>query len=805
MIKNIFLVFFRKIRKNDIYSLINLAGLSIGITACLLIFLFVADEFRFDRHHEHAHDIYRLLEHNPNTGAASAIQPGVMYSYLEDQVPGVEKMGMFLFMPEVVINPADEPFTERDIILADPSMLDIFSFEFLAGDPARALENPHSMILTKETAQKYFADENPIGQTLLYDNYYSFVITAVVEPPPAQSHFNFSMIGAIDCLHSLNPSALNNWGNSGIYFYFKLTPGSDPAIVADAIQSVIWESNENFRDRRFFLLQPLLDIRLHSHHIQWDRAQTGNITVVLIFIVVAALILILACFNFVNLSVATAIGRAREIGVKKVLGVNRRQLILQFIAETFLIAFFAMLLALLLVEILLPALNNITGKSLSLALFSDPLIIVGLAVLLVVISLIAGGYPAMVMSRFKAVNAMKGAHVIGTIKAGQGKRYQFRMRQLLMLLQFAVSTALIVSSLMIFWQMRYLSNRSPGYEMEGLIAIKNPINQQGLSRALWLKEQLQQNTDVIGVSLSHNIPPVTPNNYSHFRYESEEGTQNMHGALISCDANFFHTLKSQILSGRDFSEDYATDATAATIINATAASRMGMEDPVGMTIQGFYDGNPRQIIGVVEDIHFSSLHETVGPMVFFINVDSYPQNWFNILVRYNSNSEAEVLRHLEGLWQQEAAEWPLRFSFVEEQFMEHYQDDRRMMIIMASFAGLAILLSVLGLLGLAVYAAVTRTREIGIRKVLGASVTDITRLITSEFGILVIVSNLLAWPAAWIFINRWLDNFAYRVDISWLIFLIPALMVYLIAVVTVGLIAVRAANMNPVTTLQNAD
>ncbi len=805
MVKSILRVFFRKIRKNDIYSLINIVGLSAGIAACLIIFLFVRDELRYDRYHEHAGDTYRLLMHNPRTGGESAIQPGAMHPYLVDQIPGVEAVGRVIIWTESVFNTDNEPMTERLLLLADSSIVDILSFEFIKGDPSNALSNPNSIILTEDAAGKYFGDSDPMGQTMLYDNQYSFVVTAIIEDPPGNSHLEYSMIASIESLMSLNQSALTNWSNSSSYYYFRLATGTDPSAVAELVKNVVWENHEAYRDRVAFRLQPLLDIRLKSHHIEWDWAQTGNITVVFIFSAVAVLILVLACFNFINLSVATAIRRAREIGVKKVLGVSRPQLIMQFIAETFVIAFFAMLLALLLVELLLPALNNLTGKALSMELFSDPMLLVLLIGLLVIISLIAGGYPAMVMSRFKAINAMKGVQHIGNIKGPKNKRYSFRMRELLTLLQFAVSTALIVSSLMIFWQMRYLSDRNPGYEREGLIVIRNPLDQQGMARADYLKEILSQRTDVAGVTLAHNTPPNTPNNYTSIRWETDEGSQSVHGAINSVDADFFSTLGSRILMGRDFSPEMATDGSSATILNKAAVDRMGLDEPVGIWIEGFYDGVPRQIIGVVEDIHFSSLHEPVGPMAFFINAGSYPQNWFNIMVRLEEGSYEQAINFLETIWQEEASQWPLIYSFVDDQFMEHYQDDRRMMLIMAGFAGLAVLLSVLGLLGLAVYAAATRTKEIGIRKVLGASVSDITRLITSEFGILVIVSNILAWPAAYLFISRWLDNFAFRVDLNWMAFLLPAVLVYLIAVITVGLISYRAASMNPVVTLQNTD
>ncbi len=803
--KNILVVFFRKIRNSDIYSLINLTGLAVGIAACLIIFLFVRDEFQYDRHHEDAGNIYRLLMHNPRTGGEVAIQPGAMYPYLSGQVPGVKAMGRVIIWTESILNSGDEPMLDRGMLFADSTILDILSFDFIKWSPASALENSRSIILTSEAAEKYFGDEDPMGQTLLFDNEYYFIVSGVIENPPGNSHLDYTMISSIESVMTLNSSALTNWGNSSSYYYFRLSPEADPRTVEESIKTIVWENNEHFRDNVHFRLQPLLDIRLRSHHIEWDWAQTGNITVVMIFSAVALLILALACFNFINLSIATAIRRAREIGVKKVLGASRGKLVFQFITETFVLAFFATLIALLLAEVLLPTLNNLSGKQLSVNLFSDPVLPLLLVILLFIISIVAGGYPAMVMSRFKAVSAMKGVQHIGNIKGLKSRRYQFRMRQLLTLLQFAVSTALIVSSLMILLQMKYISDRNPGYEREGLIAVRNPLDEHGPMRATYIKEQLSQRTGVVSVSLAHNTPPNTPNNYTRITYEAGENSQSIHSALNSVDAGFFSTLKARIIQGRDFSKEMATDAVSATIINQTLASRLGLEDPVGEWIGGFYDGQSRQVIGVVEDIHFASMHEPAGPMAFFINEESYPQNWFNMLVRYEAGTSEQLIGFLEETWKEEAAQWPLIYNFVDDQFMEHYRDDRRMMLIMAGFAGLAILLSILGLLGLAVYSAATRTREIGIRKVMGASVFDITRLITIESGVLVLVSNIVAWPAAYLFINRWLDNFEFRTDISWAAFILPALFVFAAAMVTVGLISYRSATTNPAVTLQTAD
>ena len=805
MIHSSFVTFFRQITRGDFYAIFNLAGLSIGIAACLMIYLYVADELRFDRHHENADSVYRLLTNTPSTGSASAIQRGVMYDYMDGHLPGVGKMGRVVSYRGVFTTPDGEPFVENEIFYVDPEILDILSFEFLHGDPSTALSSPNSLILTEPAAEKYFGSADPIGQRLMLNNDLPFVVTAIIAPPPEQSHLHFNGLASTESIRSINSSALTNWNNSGVYYYMQLEPDANPEQVAERAQNLIWNANENYRERLYFKLQPLLDIRLHSASISWDIARKGDITTVRIFSAAALLILFLAGFNFVNLTTAGSVRRGREIGMRKILGANRGQLIRRFLSETFVITLFAALLALFLVELCLPALNNLTGKNLSQQFFSDPSFVIAVAGVIIAITLIAGSYPAVMMSRFKAATVARGGNVLSNVQGLHNKKYQFKLRQILLMGQFAISTALIAGSLMIYMQMQFISNHHQGYDSEGLIAVQNALDDQGPGRAEWLREQLLQHPDVQSVSLTHNIPPVTPSNYANFSYESSEGPATFHGAMISSDAHYFSTMNTRVVKGRDFSSDMHTDATSATIINQEAARVMGVDDPIGMYIDGFYDGVARQVIGVVEDIHFSSLHEKVRPMVFFISEEEYPQNWFNILIRYNPDATARVAGTLETLWEQEAPHWPLRHEFVDQQLRVQYQGERRVMLVVAAFAGLAMILSLLGLTGLAIFSAISRIKEIGIRKVLGASVTGIIRTMTREFGVLVIISNLIALPVAWLLMTRWLDSFAYRIDISWLMLAIPAVAIYLTAVLVVGVISWKAANLNPVVTLRNTE
>ena len=802
MTKSVLLVFLRKLKKGDFYSIINLLGLSIGIAACIMIFLYVSDELKYDRHHHEPDNIYRLLQYNANRESSVAIMPGVLYDYIADRVTGVEKMGRLqLFDRERVFQGDGEPVTESNFAIADPAILEIFNFEFIKGEPSTALSSPNSIILTLSAAEKYFGSEDPMGKTMLFENSYPFIVSGIIENLPEQSHFNFTMLGSVQAMATINPSNLTNWFNQAFFYYFRLHPEADKSIVTEQITHIVWDVMERFKDIISYQLQPLLDIRLRSDDIEWDTANTGSITIVRIFSFIAILILALACFNFINLSVAMSMKRAREIGIKKTMGASRRRLIIQFLSETLITGLIALLVSLLLIESTLPFLNTISGKSLSVGIFASPQIWIFVLAMLLIITFIAGGYPALVISGFRPITALRGIEQTDGLKVG-GRGVQFRLRQILLLLQFAVSTSLIVVSLMIYLQMNYISGRHPGYEKENLIAIKNPLDERMDTRAIWLKDQLKQNANVLDISLSHNLPPIPPHIFSNFSFEREDGRQQIHGAIISCDANFFTTLRSEIVAGRNFSPEMITDQSETAIINQAMWERMGVDDPIGINLGGFFDIQQRRIIGVVENISYTSAHEPVGPMVFYIDDKQYPFNFFNILVRYQDGESASVLRSIENLWMQEAPEWPLQYQFVDVKTREYYQEDKRTMLIVMSFSGLAILLSTMGLMGLALYSVTTRTREIGIRKVLGASIGNITRMMNKEFAMLLLISNLIAWPAAWYFIQRWLENFAYRIEIQWFAFITPALFVFLIAILVVSVITIRAALKNPVNTIK---
>jgi putative ABC transport system permease protein len=803
---NILKLVWRKIYKGDIYSLINFFGLSIGIATCLVIFLYVADELSYDRDQPKATSTYRILLNSPSRNSTTAIMPAVMYTHLDDRIPSIDQIGRFWFFNhDQVMTHNKRTFIEKGLAMADADCLNIFSFVFIKGSAENALSHPHSIILTRDASVRYFGNEEPIGQELVFENRYTFVVSAVIENIPSQSHLQFSMLASLEAMRSINSSVMTQWGNQSVYFYVQLADNANVAHVENQITQAVWQANERYKDRLFYQLQPLTDIHLKSKHVEWDLSGRGSIVMVRVFSFIAVLVLILACFNFVNLSLAMAVKRSKEIGIKKTLGASRYQLMVQFLAETFAVAFISLLLAVVLTELSLPILNQLTGKSLILNFFTQGYLIPFLILLLALVSVGAGLYPAVILSNSQPVQVMKGSRTSGFVDKNGRRVISFRLRQMLMLLQFSISTALIVVSLAIFIQMKYVIDRSPGFTKEGLIAIRNPMDNNMKHRAEWLKTQLQQFPPINAVCLAHNIPGFKPNNYASFSFETAAGKQSLNGAIISCDEGFFSTLQARIIEGRDFSVEYATDMNNSAVINSAMKSRMAVEEPLGMHLEGFYDNVQRRIIGVVDDIHFSSLHDAVDPMVYIISSDNYPQFYFNVLARFDKSRIGEIVKHLEKIWPVEAASWPLQYHFLEDSINVQYQDDKRTMVIIMIFTTLAVLLSVMGLMGVALHSASTRTKEIGIRKVLGAGILDIIRTVSKEYTLLVIISNLIAWPAAWYIISGWLDNFAYRTTIQWYMFLGPSLVIFFFATLVMISIAYTAASQNPVNTLKSGE
>ncbi len=796
-------IIFRNINRQKAFAFINIFGLTIGIAACLIAYLYISDELGFDKYHEKSHRIYRLLSHDPAKNIRAAIQPGVFFDHAGDNVPGVEKMIRFINW-EGAINYGEKKFHETELRFSDSGVFQMFSWKFLRGESRTALNNAHSLVITQSAAIKYFGDDDPLGKSMRLDNQVDLVVTGVIEDIPDNSHFKFNFLGNIQIFKTINPSALNNWDNSGSFYYLLLHEASDPIEIGSILHEKYLSAKP---EGRFappaFNLQPLEKIHLFSADVSWDIGSHGNIQNVYGFIVVAFLILLIACFNFTNLTTAGATSRAREVGLKKVLGANRIRLIFQFLGESFLFSAIALVLSVVIVELVMPFFNYLTGKSLAFSFADVPQLVFLLPLVLVIVTLLAGLYPAFVLSGFNPMSVLKGGSMSELLKGFGRSKFQFRIRQVLIVLQFTISAGLIIAAILINNQMQYIRNKDLGFNKEALLIIENPWDTLMRSRYNRMNDDMRKIPSVLAVSGSHNVPGRNLNNYTgSFRQRNAPREEGVHTGLVSVDYEYFSVMDAGIIAGRNFSKEFSTDADNSCIINQALANLLNLDEPLGIEVEGFYDGNVRRIVGVVQDIHFNSLHQKVSPTAFFVSEKSYPTFYNNIIVRINPANLFQTLDLIEQKWSEIAPAWPFQSYFLDNKLNELYRQEIQITRTTNIFSGLAIFLSLMGLFGLILFVMRARTKEIGIRQVHGATTRNLLSMFTGEFAKLMLISNLIAWPLAYLIIQKWLERFAFRISIDLIPFVLAALTTLLLTLLMVFYHVMKTLRADPVQSLK---
>jgi putative ABC transport system permease protein len=622
----------------------------------------------------------------------------------------------------------------------------------------------------------------------------------IMEDIPLQSHLRPDIVGSILSLKTLNPSALNRWQNSSVNIYFQLSKNAIVPDIEDKIQQSIVENGGDAYEDVDFILQPLLRIHLYSSHIKWDDSIRGNIIYVRGFLLIAILILLIACFNYINLSTAGSFTRAKEIGIRKVAGAYRQELIGQFLGESIITVIIAFVIAIALVEVFGQQFNLLTGKELG--ILSLPLyqIIILFAGLILIIAVFAGSYPAFVLSRFKPILVLKGSKRIETTKSG--KTSLFNLRYLLTIFQFTITTALIVSSVIIYKQLNHVNSKSMGMDKEHLVVIENPWDSLMTQRYNAYKNILLQNPDIKMVSAAYNIPPGEINNYARVRPpEIQEEDSDVIG-LVAVDYNFFKTIDAKIIDGRDFARENTLDANNTCIINEATVKSLGLENPVGQRLSHFYDTIVRTVVGVVKDIHYRSFHEPVKPMVFYVSEEEYPMFTPNIVVRLHPGDLQSTMGFLQDEFEKIAPQWTFNYYFVDQKFDSLYRAEQNAGKIISLFTLLAIFVSSFGLFGLVLFITTSKTKEIGIRKVLGASVITIRKELMLDFAKLIVISYIIAFPVSYYVMDKWLANFTTTVSINIGVFVIAASITFLIAYATVIFIVHKAATTNPVEALK---
>ena len=796
MLRNYLKITLRLFQKQKVYSLINVLGLAVGLAACIIIFLFVQNELEYDQYHSKKENIYRLLFKSPSSEKMMAIVPGKAKTLLDENIPEINKTVRFLTY-NGSLRKGEKAFYEKDITFVDSTVFHVFSWPLISGDKSNVLTKPNSLVISQKAADKYFGDEDPIGQIIEYDNNYKMVVTGIMENIPENSHFRTDFFANISMLEKINPSSLDNWRNASAHYYLLLNKGSSPEATGEKIKKVFSPIEESrLMHSTDIYLQNLKKVHLQSKNVTWDIATHGDITNVYIFSLSAVFILFIACFNFMNLSTARSANRAKEVGLRKVLGADRKKLIRQFLGESFIYTIAGIILAAILVEIFLPAFNTAMSRELSFNPLNNMDLLVSLVGIILAVALVAGSYPAFVLSSFQPTKVLKG-DVLRNIRNSKS-RYQLRFRQVLVLAQFIICTGLIIGSALIWKQMKYINNKDIGFNKEYTVIVKNPLAKGMAERYDGMKNELRKSPSVMDVSGARAVPGAPMNNYADFTLTSDPNKTEHHLGYVVVDFNFFDLLDTEILEGRNFSAKNSLDSTQSVIINTAAAKAMGLKNPIGKKLKGFRDNKDRRIIGVVENIHYRSLRQKVTPTIFYPNKHSWPNFTMHLIIKLSTPNIQNAVGEIEQAWAGVAPEWPLNYQFLDQRMEQLYKTETQTAGMVELFTILAVLISFAGLYGLTFYLVESKTKEIGIRKVLGAKISGIVMMLSREILVLIAAANIVVWPLIFWLIDNWLQNFVYRIDISIMVFLLSGGFVMLLALSTIVFHTQKQSRMNPV-------
>ena len=774
---------FRNITNKFGYSFLNILGMTLGITSALFLILYVSDELSFDRYHEKGDRIYRVQSHITETDDEFTwivAQIPFAQQVMEDY-PEVENVSRLFDFQRALFKNGDIEFTEEEVMYADSTFFDIFTYKTLEGSTKEALDKPNSIVLTETMADRYFGGEPALGNTLTVGEEV-YTITAVMEDVPRNSHIRFDGLVSRNSL----PAQMGNWGNFGVFTYLLLQEGEDPA----ALQEKMKEMYDRYMATIFesigisieYELMKVTDIHLRSDS-GMEPEPTGSIQYVIIFSVVAFFLLLIATLNYVSLATARSAKRAKEISLRKVIGSSRRLLVVQFLAESSLLTFFSLALSIGLIMILLPQLNMLSGKDFSLEVLGRPVAILSLVGIMLLVGILGGTYPAIFLSGFSPVMVMKGVTQSGTSRG--------IFRKVLTVIQFTISGVMIASTLVVINQLNYMQNKDQGWNMERVISLQLPDN-EALSKMQVLKEQLLENPQIEHAGLT-NTRIGDGSGKVIFQMETSDGMDERGINFAVVDHDFVETLGIQMVEGRDFSREFIGDTLTGVVVNEALAARLNWDEPLGKRVQ-LGDGEQimGRVIGVMKDYHQTGMYNEVESLMLL-----YRLNNPILYVKLAANNPEATLAFVGEKWEEIFPGKPFEYAFLEDDFMEQFSSDRNRRTVFAGFTILIIIIACLGLFGLASYTTERRTREIGVRKVFGASVERILRMISWEFLLLILISFALSIPAVWFLMNDWLQDFVYRYEIGPRIFLWTILLILLPTALTVSYQSYKAATANP--------
>ncbi len=791
MLKNYLKIIIRNIRKNKGYSFINIFGLAVGMACCILILLWVKDELSFDRFHDNADVIYRVTEHQYDSSGdyfPVAVTPWPLAEALKDDFPEIVDSARLRILSGRLISYKDKKFNERDFVAVDPSFLKMFSFPLVEGDISTALTEPHTILITEETAARYFGDEDPIGKVLAYNNNIDFKVTGVLKNVHHNSHVQFDFLVPFES--TLRESGwTDSWGTNNYTTYVQLAENTYVQHISDKVYNYLKKIHSESRTK--LIMQPLTDIHLRSDYAIDLYGHTENKSIyIYAFSVIAVFVLFIACINFMNLSTARSEKRSKEVGLRKVVGASRHNIITQFYGESLFMTVISFFIALILVYLLLPAFNNVSGKLLSLDSMKDPVFLLGLLGIMLITGLVSGSYPALVQSSFNPVDSIKGTGLKLSSKSGKSL-----FRSTLVVVQFTLSIILIVGTLIVYKQINYMLNKELGYEKESTVYFIKRANLRTQYDAF--KSELLRDPNIVGVTTSSDIPTYTVHSTTAFSWEGKNPETRFLIHQFSVDHDYIKTFNMNIIAGRDFSREFPVDETTQSfIVNETAVKAMGLKNPVGSKFRLYR--NEGQIVGVVEDFHYKSLQKEIEPLV--LRIDSQRDSY--VFVKFRSEHMQEAIASVRGVYKSFNPDYLLEYTFLDEAVERLYNSEQKTRKIFNYFTLVAILISCLGLYGLAAYMAQQKTKEIGIRKVLGASIMNIVTNLSKEFILLIFMANVIAWPLAYYFMNKWLKNFAYRIDLSVWTFVLSGLAALAIALLTISYQSIKAASADPANSLR---
>jgi len=806
MIKNYLKIAYRNLVKYKFISFINIFGLTVGLACCMLILTYILNELSYDKYQPNADRVYRVTRTflNPETKAVSLTLSTIAPPFaplLKNDFGEIEDLTRTISNGTTPMKYEEKMFNEDNVMFADDHFFNFFKADVVKGDPKRALADPYTVMMTEEIAKKYFGNDEPMNKMIRINlgNYFDFKVTGVYKTFPSNTHFHPDIMLSFNTLNdTLVYGAENlrtNWGNNSFFTYIRLPGNYDPKKLEARFPAFVDKHVETGPKHKAsewttLGLQKLTDIHLKSH-TDYEAEENGDIKRVYIFSAIALFILLIACINYMNLSTSRSTLRAKEIGIRKVAGAERKEIIFQFLSESILVSYVSLVFAIAFTWITLPWLNKISGQHLTTDILLKWQIVVPLLLIPFVVGIISGIYPAMFMSSFQPIKVLK-----GFLKAGGGISF----RKALVTIQFAISIILIIATGIVFWQMRYMQNKILGFEKEHIVSL--PYATQLNDRYEAFRNELLANSNIKNVGRSSRIPTGRLLDAMGTRMQSSDtlAPVNVDIKYVAADHDFISTYGIKVVAGRGFSRDFSLD-TSAFLINEAAAKILGFNNYADAVGKNFGYGNRRgKLIGVFNDFHFESLHQKITPLVLLVprGANSYGR----ISIKISGSNISAALDRIESTWKNFLPDTPYQYTFLDENFTRLYEAEQRQKTILIIFASLAIFIACLGLFGLSAFAIMQRLKEIGIRKVLGADTSTIVALLSKDFLKLVAFAAIPAFVVSWYFMNKWLEDFAYRISMPWWMFLAAGILAAVIALITISFQAIKAALSNPVKSLR---